>query len=278
MSMNYKGVIIEESLQDTSLLKDIKILETIVEPVTQKHKTPWLSQWTLHTFEISENDVDNLAQKISRALEAKHGWYIDYRNDKYHYVIFKSKVFKLNRSKKSDYGSMIKYGLSVGTPKYQLPNFVDLPIDVLDAFLREANLNTYANENVKKAVSLRPGSHDFHYEKGDLVYHDTYFGTTKFIGEEIIYKNSKPVWGMNYYGFTINNKISESLFDAILRPALMSGSGSNIPVRGPKKFINGEWKYTFTTKGDLVNFTGIEEISRKSKVVCRLFCHGGFIE
>ncbi len=188
------------------------------------------------------------------------------------------KVFKIDRSKKSDYDEMIKYGLSVGTPDYQLPNFADLPIDVLDAFLKEANLNTYANENVKKTSPLRPGSNDYHFEKGDLTYHDTYFRATKFIGEEIVYKSGKAVWGMNYYGFTLNSEISEGLFDAILRPALMSGSGDNIPVRGPKEFINGEWKYTFNTDGDLANFTGIEEISRNGKVVCRLYCHGGFIE
>lgn len=148
----------------------------------------------------------------------------------------------------------------------------------LDSFLREANLNTYANEKVKRVSSLRPGSDDYHFEKGDLAYHDTYFGSTNFLGEEIVYENEKPIWGMNYYGFTLSDEISESLFDSILRPALMFGSGDNIPVRGPKEFINGEWKYTFETKGDLKNFTGIEEISKNNEVVCRLHCHGGFIK
>jgi hypothetical protein len=275
---NYKGIIIEESLTNKDVLNKVKNISTKVEQVTNKHKTPWLSQWTLDTIEVSEDEADNLAEKLSRALDPEHGWYIDYRNDKYHYVIFKNKVFKLNRSKKSDYDEMVKYGLSVGTPDYQLPNFSDLPIDVLDAFLREANLNTYANENVKKATPLGPGSNDYHFEKGELIYHDTYFGATKFVGEEIVYKSCKPAWGMNYYGFTVENGVSESLFDAILRPALMSGSGDNIPVRGPKKFINGDWKYTFNADGDLANFTGIEEISKSGKMVCRLYCHGGFIE
>lgn len=153
-----------------------------------------------------------------------------------------------------------------------------ISIDALDNFLREANLSTYANEDVKKAASLRPGSKDYHFERDDLAYHDTYFGSTNFIGEEIVYKDGLPVWGMNYYGFALNDDISENLFDAILRPALMSGSGDNIPVRGPKEFINSEWKYTFNTDGDLKNFTGLEEISRNNEVVCRLWCHGGFIK
>jgi len=275
---NYHGDIIEESLKNMEALKEVKISSTRVEKVTSEHQTPWLSQWTLDTIEVTENEAESLAEKLSKALDPDHGWYIDYRNEQYHFVIFKDRVFKIDRSKKSDYDEMIKYGLSVGTPDYQLPNFSDLPIDALEVFLKDANLNTYANENIKKSSSLRPGSSDYHFEKNGLTYHDTYFGTTKFIGEEIVYKNAKPAWGMNYYGFALNSEISESLFDAILRPALMSGSGDNLPVRGPKEFVNGEWRYTFKADGNLANFTGLEEISKNGEVVCRLYCHGGFIE
>ncbi len=151
-------------------------------------------------------------------------------------------------------------------------------IPVIDSFLREANINTYANSEAKKTLSLRPGSKDYHFEKNDMVYHDTYFGSTEFIGEEIIYKKDTPIWGMNYRGFTVSKEINESLFDTILRPALMSGYGDNIPVRGPKEFINGEWKYTFNADHNLANFTGIEEISKNGEIVCRLYCHGGLIE
>lgn len=275
---DFRGDIIEESLEDEEVLKELKIISTRVEKVTEEHQTPWLSRWTLHTIEVSDSEADKVAEKLSKALESKHSWYIDYRNDKNHYVIFKDKVFKMDRNKKSDYNKMIKYGLSIGTPDYQLPNFADLPLDVLGAFLEEANLNTYANKDVEKASPLRPGSSDYHFEKGDLTYHDTYFGGTKFMGEEVVYKNNKPAWGMNYYGFTFDNKIDEDSFDAILRPALMSGSGDNIPIRGPKEFVNGEWKYTFNVDGDLKNFTGVEEISKNGKINYRLYCHGGFIE
>lgn len=275
---NYIGVIIEESLENNSILKDLHIISTKIEAVTSKHQTPWLKKWTLDTFEVDENEAESTARKLSQALQPKHGWYIDFRNLYFHFVIFKNKVFKINRSTKSDYEEMVKYGLTVGTPSYQLPNFIDLPIDVLDIFLREANTNTYANEKIKKATSLRHGSNDYHFESGDLTFHDTYFGTTKFIGEEIVYKNDVPVWGMNYYGFTLSDEISESLFDAILRPALMSGAGDNIPVRGPKEFVNGDWTYAFDVKGELANFTGLEEISKNGEIVCRLYCHGGFVE
>ncbi len=46
---NYKGVIIEESLEDNSIIKRLKVLKTRVENVIDKHKTPWIKQWTLYS-------------------------------------------------------------------------------------------------------------------------------------------------------------------------------------------------------------------------------------
>ena len=39
--MNYKGVIIEESLSNTSLLKEVNTLETKAEDLTLERQTPW---------------------------------------------------------------------------------------------------------------------------------------------------------------------------------------------------------------------------------------------
>ena len=52
--MKFKGIIIKESLADKSVLSKVEIEKTKVEKVTPKHKTPWLSQWTLHTVSIEE--------------------------------------------------------------------------------------------------------------------------------------------------------------------------------------------------------------------------------
>ena len=90
--MNYKGVIIEESLENKDILKDVKIIETKVEEVTEEHKTPWIKQWTLHTVEISENQVKNVAEKISRALDLEHNWYADFKNET-HITLFSATKF-----------------------------------------------------------------------------------------------------------------------------------------------------------------------------------------
>ncbi|MCX6741622.1 MAG: hypothetical protein NTX24_00380 [Candidatus Pacearchaeota archaeon] len=74
---DYTGVIIEESLENVSILKKIKIIKTKVEKVTEKHKTPWLKKWTLHTVEIEENKAKKITEEISHSLESKHSWYAD---------------------------------------------------------------------------------------------------------------------------------------------------------------------------------------------------------
>lgn len=117
--MNYHGIIIEESLRDTDVLKDLKILSTRVEPVTSRHKTPWLKQWTLHSIEVSQDSADAIAEKLSGVLETQH-WYIDYGNDTTHYLVFPGKVFKVDRSKPEQYKPAVSYGLSLGIPDYQL--------------------------------------------------------------------------------------------------------------------------------------------------------------
>src|SRR3990167_4259425 len=96
--MNYKGVIIEESLENLSVLNSVKILSTKIEQITPHHKTPWVKQWTLHTVEVVEEKADKLAGTISRSLDTKHkhSWYADFKNEKSHYIIFPNKIFKVD--------------------------------------------------------------------------------------------------------------------------------------------------------------------------------------
>ena len=118
--MNYTGVIIEESLENKDILKDVKILETKVEEVVEEHKTPWIKQWTLHTVEIPENQVASVAEKISKALDSEHNWYADFKNDTHHYIIFRDKVFYIDQKSKEQYEEAKHYGISLGIPEYQV--------------------------------------------------------------------------------------------------------------------------------------------------------------
>lgn len=144
-------------------------------------------------------------------------------------------------------------------------------------FLGEANKSTYANKNAPRAASARLKSRDYHFEKGDLIYHDTYFGRRDFIGEEVVYKNQKPVWGANYVGFILDDNLDERENGDFLRKALMQEYDDIIPVRGPKYFKEGNFEYKNTASGGLERFEGREEIFKDGKLVYYAIFHGGFI-
>lgn len=117
---NYRGVIIEESLEDKMVLDSVKILSTEKEKVTKEHHTPWLGQWTLHNIEIAENNAEVIAAKLSIALDPQHPWYADYKNDTLHYIIFRNKVFRIDRQNKEQYDEAKAYGLALGIPAHQV--------------------------------------------------------------------------------------------------------------------------------------------------------------
>ena len=126
----------------------------------------------------------------------------------------------------------------------------------------------------------RLDSKDYEYKKGNMLYHDTYFGGTNFIGEEVVYIDNKIYWAMNYYGVTLDENLGEEAMDNALRPALMQvGVSENIiPVRGPREYKTGDFKYTFEVSGDLTNFSGIETIYKNDKKIYELKCNGGLIK
>jgi len=120
MSDNFIGVIIEESLENKKILKKVKVIKTKIEQVTGEHKTPWITKWTLHTIEIPEKDADKIAKELSQSLDSQHSWYADFKNNFFHYIIFRNRFFKVDRSKKEEYQKTTDYGISLGIPSYQL--------------------------------------------------------------------------------------------------------------------------------------------------------------
>ncbi|TAH36254.1 hypothetical protein EYC59_01080 [Candidatus Saccharibacteria bacterium] len=117
--MDYKGTIIEESLSRKTVLKQLNIVATKVEPVTEAHKTPWLTHWTLHAVVIPTEKAEAVAKQLSKSLEGNY-WYVDFKNDTTHYVIFPGRVFRVNRSRPDEYQAAIAHGHSLGIPEYQL--------------------------------------------------------------------------------------------------------------------------------------------------------------
>ncbi len=114
----FRGVIIEESLRDKTVLRSVKIVSTRIERVTLRHHTPSLKQWTLHNVEIDEKRASEVARKLGESLEDK--WYADFDNEREHYIVFPHRIFKIDMREQWQYDEARDYGISLGIPKHQV--------------------------------------------------------------------------------------------------------------------------------------------------------------
>jgi len=124
--MDYIGIIIEESLENKDVLKKIKILGTKIEAITDKHKTPWIKHWTIHTVKITSEKAAKIAEELSECLDSAHSWYADFKNGELHFIIFRNKIFRVDKTNKKEYDQARKYGISLGIPAYQIDFHPDI--------------------------------------------------------------------------------------------------------------------------------------------------------
>lgn len=146
-------------------------------------------------------------------------------------------------------------------------NIVDEIID----FRLKANVNTYA-AFMNEVDSTRLDSHDFRYEEGQYVYHDTYVGGEQFAGEEAIWKEGKAVYAMNYLGRVLGENFSGNFLKKALRQAT-----HDMPYRGPEFYQSGEYIYKCKVTGDFHWYQGYEEIYCNNEKVYECYFHGGLM-
>lgn len=145
-------------------------------------------------------------------------------------------------------------------------------IDEIIRFRLEANVNTYA-AFMNETDSTRLDSHDFRYEKGEYVYHDTYVGGEQFAGEEAVWRCGKAVYAMNYMGRVLGENFSGNFLKEALRNA-----DFKMPYRGPEYYQAGEYTYKCKVTGDINWFQGHEEIYWGEIKVYECYFHGGLLK
>lgn len=142
--------------------------------------------------------------------------------------------------------------------------------DFLD-FLCRAKRFTYAGKGAETAAS-RPASHDLVFREGGLAYLDTYLGGECFAGEEAVWRDGKPVWAMNYVGRVLDERFSgDFLKEALARVT------PDLPYRGPRLHLSGDFAYHCRVEGELDWFDGSEEIFCLGYKVYECRFHGGGI-
>lgn len=148
-------------------------------------------------------------------------------------------------------------------------------IELLKDFLIKAKKKTYASL-IKIPTYYSHGGRGHKYSDKDLIYKDCYYGERSFAGQELVIKKNKTIWSMTYSGSVNSEKIRKKCY-TFLKKALRN-LPKEFPIRGPKKLVNGSWKYENNYKGNLESFEGVETISFEGKEVYKLNYHGGFLE
>ena len=144
----------------------------------------------------------------------------------------------------------------------------------LSKFLVKAKIATYASGiNANKRV-LKDGAKELTFESDGYKYRDRYYGFNPFVGEEIVWKDNKIIWSMNYFGKIFSNIISEKEVYKFLQSALRQVKEER-PFRGPNYFKSGDLEYIDESTGDIHNFIGVEKILFKGQEIYRLNYHGG---
>lgn len=149
-------------------------------------------------------------------------------------------------------------------------------VETLRQFLVAAKRMTYASGKPGQ-VEQSPGLKLFHFEANGFRYQDAFYGSTSDIGQEIVWYDETPIWGMNYRGGLLpDHEAKREKTFAFLRLAL-SQVQLDAPLRGPPLLLDGDWLYQFKVEGDMHSFIGTEIIRCRGEIVFERIVTGGDI-
>ena len=113
----YRGVVIEESLDDRSPLALLRVTDSnsfdIAEPGEGQPPV-----WTVTNFEVDDAAAPGLAEALSSAL--KQSWYVDFNDGHRSYVVFAGRVFSYERGDAAAVELAKQHAVSVGVPASQI--------------------------------------------------------------------------------------------------------------------------------------------------------------
>jgi hypothetical protein len=146
----------------------------------------------------------------------------------------------------------------------------------LNAFIVRAKSATYVGDG-QHSDPCRRGSHDLRFAEGEWSYHDSYFGGSDFIGEEVVYHGETPVWAMNYYGRIVRDELLTGAEAGQMIKASLTRMYQEGRFLGGFEYSENELTYTDSNEGDVAFFRGRESIRRRGETAYELDYHGGLI-
>ncbi len=151
-----------------------------------------------------------------------------------------------------------------------------IDIQELNNFIVRAKAATYVGDG-EHVSPCRTGSHDLRFSDGEWTYHDSYFGGTDFIGEEVVYFAERPAWAMNYYGRILRDDLLTAAQAGQMIKASLSRMYRENRFLGGFEHMENDLTYMDTSEGNAENFHGRETIRRGQELAYELVYQGGLI-
>lgn len=150
-------------------------------------------------------------------------------------------------------------------------------IQNLKEFILEANLRGYGSGDEKTREKQTDGSTTIVYIKGEWKMVDNYVGGEPYAGMTKIFFKDKVVWSMIYYG-TVSKKVNgfKEVYWFLMKSLLKMPV--NYPYRGPREFIEKDWKYTNEWEGKVQQFSGNEKIYLNNEMIFWTKYIGGIVD
>jgi len=112
-TLKYRGIIVEEGLNDNRILNNITVLKMHITGHEQKSE-----RWHLFEVEIEEEFIENVAKEIVG------NWYAHFWHGTDVIAVFSNKLIKFNYLDKNTWKEVMEYGRKLDIPEEQL----DFPI------------------------------------------------------------------------------------------------------------------------------------------------------
>jgi hypothetical protein len=147
-------------------------------------------------------------------------------------------------------------------------------------FLVDAKRKALPSKDAATLSSSMPGATLLEHARGDFSYKNLYFGFERFSGQETVFHQGKPIWGMGYSGGLMPHfmwDLQPQWVYAVLRTALSQVS-EEVPYRGPLQYEYFGFEYINHPIGHLAEFIGEEIIKYRDAVVYHLWYVGGYIK
>jgi hypothetical protein len=194
------------------------------------------------------------------------------KNDYSKFLVNTKELGKVILSALSARGGSALGGEKSGSSGNPFEEKLSVNLERLKEFLAEARQNTYASDSSPIDNPRLLASKQLEFQKGEYSYRDIYFsGEKRFIGQEIVYQGSKPIWGMNYIGSQIGKMETAFLKESLFQLSEKCRFGETC------EYEKRDFKYQDKGQGNLDEFSGKEEILSKNKSIYKLNYQGGLI-